>query len=324
MEESKEKVIQWIRIDLIDDHPENDEIFGVDLDRDNLLGIDIEKNGVKVPCTVNEKPNGRFRLLSGHQRKAASIKSGNELLPCFVERIPEDSEVDELLSYNAGRAMRLHYKLRYFKVLKKKIREFKKDVEKSGGLTGDILKKYTTVENLATGGFDLENMRVWEIIHAATGLSEYEQKALTKVCDEDYRDKAFPTIKSPKKQAAFTQIKDEWYNVELLVMSGDMKLVDAEKKVNLLIKQIEAIANPPKHEAKPVEKPKPEAPFKAEKQTEVNGSLYTNTYENAYKFLEGLSLRTARTGQLKETWSWSLNEVATEMERWANLVLQNQ
>lgn len=81
-----------ISIDLLDDHPDNSAIFGIDRDKLGELIESVKELGVLQPLLVEPKEGGRYTILAGHRRKYAAIEAGIKILPCALK--PEDVNSD--------------------------------------------------------------------------------------------------------------------------------------------------------------------------------------------------------------------------------------
>ncbi len=322
----RSKSVELVNIDELTEHPENSKIFSIsEKDKEGLLQS-VRMHGVLVNILVNLRSDGTKRIVSGHGRRWAAKECGQTEIRAEYIQVDDATELLLLFACNVGRDLKEAYKVRFFKQVKQFLRQNKYFIGNSETYN-DYDENIGAFVHVVDGlGVDVSKMRIWEIIEKITGFSKREQETLTRVCDLEYRAKVFDDLRELKKvkKKDIEYLESVWQNLEDEICEGMTTIAKVDKEVTALLKQIDNLKNPSKNEVKKVEKSKPEAPFKSEKATEVSAGIYANTYENAYNFLEGLSLRGARTGQLKGTWSWSLNEVATEMERWANLVLENQ
>ena len=90
------KKILEIPIDLLDDNPKNNYIFGIDREELESLVISIRALGVLQPLIVEKKEDGRYLIHAGHRRKYASIEAGLKTVPC--QEISGDIDSDLVLA----------------------------------------------------------------------------------------------------------------------------------------------------------------------------------------------------------------------------------
>lgn len=93
--------IQWIDVDLIDDHPQNPRLYI----REDV--VDAIASSVKVkgfdPCyavLARPMPNGRYQMISGHHRKRGCIQGGQEKIAAWVREMDDDEAFMELVRGN--------------------------------------------------------------------------------------------------------------------------------------------------------------------------------------------------------------------------------
>lgn len=80
--------IENIDIDLLDENPDNEQIFN--MDDIKLLMRSIEDNGFTGAVEVFKKPDGRYEISSGHRRVRAMKELGRTSVPCLVNSMPDD------------------------------------------------------------------------------------------------------------------------------------------------------------------------------------------------------------------------------------------
>lgn len=94
--------VKNIPFELIDDFP--DHPFKVRSDEEMEKLIDsISSNGVLVPALVRPKSDGRYEMISGHRRKYASEKLGNDSINCIVKDLTDDEAVIIMVDSNIQR-----------------------------------------------------------------------------------------------------------------------------------------------------------------------------------------------------------------------------
>ena len=85
----EEGIKKDIDMDLIDFHPDNEEIFGHD-DID-YLAEEMNEEGFSGVIEVYEKVNGRYEISSGHRRYLAAKANNMTSIPSIV--YPDTDEV---------------------------------------------------------------------------------------------------------------------------------------------------------------------------------------------------------------------------------------
>ena len=95
-----EKVVD---IDLSEIEPFDKHPFKVEVNEELYNMADsIRENGVLVPAIVRPK-NGRFEMISGHRRKAASEIAGKVTIPCIVRDLTDDEATIIMVDSNMQR-----------------------------------------------------------------------------------------------------------------------------------------------------------------------------------------------------------------------------
>lgn len=97
-----DKKILEIPVDLLDDHPKNNHVFGINEEELEPLVVSIRALGVLQPLTVKKKGDGRYMITAGHRRKYASIKAGLKTVPCYVLPDGSDGAEDDLMLAEAN------------------------------------------------------------------------------------------------------------------------------------------------------------------------------------------------------------------------------
>lgn len=100
-DEKLEKIVD-IKISEIDDFPQHP--FQVRMDEDmEFLKNSIQEKGVLMPAIVRRKSDGRYEMISGHRRKAASELANLDTLPCVVRNLSDDEAVIIMVDSNLQR-----------------------------------------------------------------------------------------------------------------------------------------------------------------------------------------------------------------------------
>lgn len=300
-------------------HPLNSEIFTTS-DKDNLeLRSQIEMHGVIVPILVNRRKGGKLRIISGHRRVDHSVIMGHTEIKGEIISVGDAEELLLLFACNVGRDLKEAYKVRFFKQVKQFLRQKNQLPVESGVLGSYPTEGDPFVQILHRLGADATKMRMWEVIQKITGFSKTEQETLTHVCDEEYRKSVLDGLTGVIKTKEINRIAGDWMSLELAITNGEMTIAKVDKEVKTLLKQIDALKNPQNDKDKP-KKEKP-APFKVEKATEKNASIFTNTTENTYAHIYSMAKRDKK--DVPEECKYSFNEVVAMAQRWAELVLEN-
>ena len=82
---SKAESVIDLPFDKIDDMPDNEFYFPYDEVIIGQLVKEIKENGFNDPMKVVLKPDGRYLLISGHQRKLAAVRAGLKSGPAIVK-----------------------------------------------------------------------------------------------------------------------------------------------------------------------------------------------------------------------------------------------
>lgn len=306
--------ISMIDISELTAHPLNSEIFSSNERDDAELMSSIKMHGVMSPLLVNYRAGGEKRVISGHRRMVLSSTAG--LTQIKHERIFVSDAEELLLLYalNVGRDMKESYKLRFFKQVKQYLRQNKEFV----GILGKsdlVAENNPFVEILDRMGVDAKKMKIWELVQAITGFTEYEQYALTRIGDEDYRQERLSEIKGKVSASTIKEIRQRWEVVENNVLNGASTITSADKDLKMILAKIAGIKGAPKSVNKEVKKPEAEeieVSAKVEQPVKKGENPFANTFENALAYLKQKSTE-------KKRWQWSVSDVAEEMEEWARV-----
>lgn len=67
------------------------------------LQASIEEQGILQPITVQELPNGKYEIVTGHRRFAAAQKAGVPKVPCVIREVDPKDRVLQQLTENIQR-----------------------------------------------------------------------------------------------------------------------------------------------------------------------------------------------------------------------------
>lgn len=87
-----DKVYQ-IDLALLDDHPDNAAVFGIDKAGLEDLAASIKEFGVLQALLVQPKEDGRYLIIAGHRRKYAAIRAGYSKVPCILKNEDVDGDL---------------------------------------------------------------------------------------------------------------------------------------------------------------------------------------------------------------------------------------
>ncbi len=95
MEDGEKEIIMKLDPELIDEHPDNEYLFGMPQE-----GIESLKKAMKkpdgtvvcdAPVLVWDTENGRYMAYSGHLRKRAFMEAGGKKIPAIVRKMPDEA-----------------------------------------------------------------------------------------------------------------------------------------------------------------------------------------------------------------------------------------
>jgi hypothetical protein len=212
-------------------------------------------------------------IISGHRREYAAGIAGLKEVPCIVREFKsdEDKELVFLIS-NQFREKSLGQRINEFLHLKKHLRKIGKlfmndevkaslnTVIESSQIPEEIIEKslfgYLTDLNIDPG----EPLNSIDIIERETGLSEWMQRMVNVVFDDDYLGKVQRRLEAAKvKPETWTDFYRDWIDIRSQVQKGDMTLGTAFQILTDRIAQAEKTGKK-KKAPKPAPKPKPEPP----------------------------------------------------------------
>jgi|GEM_PF-2371426 len=86
---------EMIQTDQIDENPENSKIFSMDKVSD--LARDIKERGFVGAIYVYKKDDGRYEVISGHQRLRAAKSVGMTKIRCFIKEYDKSTQKADIL-----------------------------------------------------------------------------------------------------------------------------------------------------------------------------------------------------------------------------------
>jgi site-specific DNA-methyltransferase (adenine-specific) len=104
--------LQWIDLDMIDDHPKNPRVV-MRQDVIDAIAACLIDDGFSEKHAIHVRPVGdRFQILSGHHRRRAAEQVRLDKVPCWVEEMDDDAAYMALAtSNNQGELAQLEYGL---------------------------------------------------------------------------------------------------------------------------------------------------------------------------------------------------------------------
>ena len=102
-QEAKLTKIYDIPLSEIDDFPDHPYRVLDDEDMQALMDS-ISERGVITPAMVRKKDDGRYEMISGHRRKRACERLGNETLRCEVVEVNRDEAIILMVDSNSQRS----------------------------------------------------------------------------------------------------------------------------------------------------------------------------------------------------------------------------
>ncbi len=151
----KDYVVREIKVGVIDEDDENDNIYNEDKQALQDLVNDIDSVGLITPLTVrrNKVLSDRYTLIAGHRRLKAVKSLGHKTVPCLVVSTESEEEclkadVMHLTSNIMTRDRSILERARETKLLKERIIALKKiDPDAYKGKTDEIVAKMMKVSS---------------------------------------------------------------------------------------------------------------------------------------------------------------------------------
>ena len=143
----KESPLRSIEIDLLDENPDNEQIFGMQ----NIESIsdDMKKDRYSGAITVFDKGDGRYEISSGHRRYRAAKEAGKTSLDAIVYPYPNSNQEKALWLILSNARNRVYTPLGWAKMIK-----YYMDTQ------GESRKKGERMRENAANFFNLSSSRV--------------------------------------------------------------------------------------------------------------------------------------------------------------------
>ena len=137
--------VEDIPIDQIDDFPNHP--FKVRMD-DNMaeMAESIAQHGVLVPAIIRPKEDGRYEMVAGHRRKAASEIVSKKVLPCIVRNLSEEEAIIIMVDSNLQREQLLPSEKAF--AYKMKLDAMKRQGQRTDLTSVPVAQKLTSREEL--------------------------------------------------------------------------------------------------------------------------------------------------------------------------------
>lgn len=137
--------VEDIPVDLIDDFPNHP--FKVRMD-DNMVEMaeSIAQHGVLVPAIIRPKEDGRYEMVAGHRRKAASEIVSKKALPCIVRNLSEEEAIIIMVDSNLQREQLLPSEKAF--AYKMKLNAMKRQGQRTDLTSVPVAQKLTSREEL--------------------------------------------------------------------------------------------------------------------------------------------------------------------------------
>lgn len=247
--ENKVENIEYIDTDNLFYHPRQYEIYG-EIDLEPEFVASVKDMGVLTPLTVADLGNPkygetRFTIISGHRRKAAAVITGISEVPCIIKEYESDEMMElEFLAANIQREKSDGIRLKEFISYKQILCQIGK-VRKGKGVYADTLfeneafMRFAKVHKLEDKIVPGVPLKTTEIIKKLTGFSEYEQRWLCYLEDDDFMQKKFDEL---FKLRLTTENGNELYDkieiAKTAYTSGDASLHEAAKAVKDMLDDV--------------------------------------------------------------------------------------
>lgn len=249
-----------IPVSELNDHEENESIYGPMGEPDPELVKSIRERGILQPLIVADAEDclaERWVIIAGHRRKNAAIAAGLESVPCEVREYESiEEEIIDLIHSNKHRIKTQKQindeVIRLREALSVEAEERKRSGLRKGDTGGESPLP-------PIGG----NGRTSERIAESTGLSEKDVERRTVVCDPTYRAKFYDEL---AELSGTKEVQDacakQWANIHMRLDRGELSVSAAAKEVKALQQEFRELC--PKYKApkkvtkKRTDKPKQE------------------------------------------------------------------
>lgn len=168
--ESADRVIKEIPIELLEDDPNNEEIYGV-CDTDSLTES-IKEYGIREPIRAYKIPkSSKYLIQSGHRRKYNAIADGLKTVPVIELDWIEDENERKRLLIDAN----IHNRLRSPLVIAKEVKIYMDTFQ------GSEVRK-TELFNQIAEHFQMSTMTLRRYLYVLELIQPLQEKADSRLC----------------------------------------------------------------------------------------------------------------------------------------------
>ncbi|MBE6012100.1 MAG: hypothetical protein E7234_06035 [Lachnospiraceae bacterium] len=284
--ESEAKIIsphfKMISVNLLE--PSEDNFYSMEQIQELKTAIELS-GGVKQNLTVIPIDNAKYKVISGHRRRLASLslveegKKEYEFLPCIIENIETDPEIQKLkeelllITTNSQRVKTDWDKIEEVKRLKSVLERYKKTANIQGRIR-EIIAEYLQTSSSQIG-------RMEAIDNNLSSEFKEELKAQNIGSSVAYELSGLPV---ERQKELHNEFKD--------------KKSIAIKEVKQKKKEIKPIENKEKTE---VQQPLPG-------QIDIDGKIYENSHDDVFVGPKYLNLKELRARSGKAIWTVSVGK----------------
>lgn len=143
-EEENDNHTTMIEIELLEDFPDQPfKIYSEEKEKEMIDSIKV--NGIIHDLIVRPLNNGKYQILSGHNRKNCAIKAGLKEVPCKIKEVDDDTAKLMLVDTNLVQRKEL-YPSETAKAL-----QMKRDVYKRKGVKSDFFDDISKEQSMSRG-----------------------------------------------------------------------------------------------------------------------------------------------------------------------------
>ena len=143
-EEENDNHTTMIDIELLEDFPDQPfKIYSEEKEKEMIDSIKV--NGIIHDLIVRPLNNGKYQILSGHNRKNCAIKAGLKEVPCKIKEVDDDTAKLMLVDTNLVQRKEL-YPSETAKAL-----QMKRDVYKRKGVKSDFFDDISKEQSMSRG-----------------------------------------------------------------------------------------------------------------------------------------------------------------------------
>jgi len=233
-----ETEIKYLKFEDLEDYPDQPfKLYNEERNEEMIRSIKI--NGIIQPLIVRPMENGKYQILSGHNRKYCGKRAGIDYFPCKVKKGLTDDEAklylvdanlatrEEILPSERAKALLMRQSAYRSKRIKEKIEsELYGDVK--GLEVGSIRDKIQSIENMSSGNLQ----RYLRLNFLDEGLQQLvDQKKLQLKQAENISYLKKPEQKMIAKMITNDNKKISENQAKLLKDSKDILSIDLIKKI---------------------------------------------------------------------------------------------